>query len=208
MKIEISIYTLFSKGKDKNMKKKIFVCALIAICLSIVAVSTAAFDTYNGKSTNVITVGNIKIELQQLSAQNEGEEPSFSAENEFMVHPGVEISKTVQVKNVGNNPAWIRISVEKVISLAEEISATPNTDLIGFDIDTEHWTLKDGYYYYTEALEPEQTTYPLFTKIQFSAQMDNIYQKSTANVDIKVHAVQVAHNGETVFEASGWPADE
>ena len=83
-----------------------------------------------------------------------------------------------------------------------------NDKLIGFDIDTEHWTLKDGYYYYTEALEPEQTTYPLFTKIQFSAQMDNIYQKSTANVDIKVHAVQVAHNGETVFEASGWPADE
>ena len=208
MKIEISIYTLFSKRKDRKMKKKIFVCALIAICLSIVAVSTAAFDTYNGKATNVITVGNIKIELQQLSAQNEGEAPSFSAENEFAVHPGVEISKTVQVKNVGNNPAWIRISVEKVIHLSEGINEIPDVDLIGFDIDTEHWTLKDGYYYYTEALEPGQTTSPLFTKIQFSAQMGNIYQKSTANVDIKVHAVQVAHNGETVLEASGWPADE
>ena len=190
------------------MKKKILVCALIAICLSIAAYSTVAYDTYNAKATNVITVGNIKIKLVQSSVKAGENTPSFNVENEFSIQPGSEISKTVQVENVGNNPAWIRIDVKKVIELAEGVREEANIDLIGFDVDTEAWTLKDGYYYYNEALEPGETTPPLFTKIQFSTEMGNIYQKSKARVDVKVHAVQAANNGDTVFDAAGWPADE
>ncbi len=190
------------------MKKKILVCALIAICLSIAAYSTVAYDTYNAKATNVITVGNIKIKLVQSSVKAGENTPSFNVENEFSIQPGADISKIVQVENIGNNPAWIRIDVEKVIELAEGVSEAPDTALIGFDVDTDSWTLKDGYYYYNEALEPGQISTPLFTEIQFSTEMGNIYQKSKARVDVKVHAVQVANNGENVFDAAGWPAAE
>ena len=43
-----------------NMKKKLFVCAFIVICLSIVAYGTAAYFSYEDTATNVITAGDVK----------------------------------------------------------------------------------------------------------------------------------------------------
>ena len=37
------------------------------------------------------------------------------------VLPGTEISKIVQVKNMGGQAAWIRVSVEKTILLADGV---------------------------------------------------------------------------------------
>ena len=58
---------------------------------------------------------------------------------------------------------------------------------------------------YIEALEKSETTAPLFDEIVFSPTMGNDYQNSTAAVTIYVQAVQTANNGNTVWEAAGWP---
>ena len=54
----------------------------------------------------------------------------------------------------------------------------------------------------------DEITVPLFTKVIFSADMDNLYQHSKAVINVNAQATQVIHNGETVFEASGWPKCE
>ena len=50
-----------------------------------------------------------------------------------------------------------------------------------------------------------ETTAPLFTVVRFAAEMDNLYQNSTATIDVTVEAVQQANNGATALEAAGWP---
>lgn len=187
------------------MKKKILVCAFIVVCFSIVAYGTLAYFTYEDTATNIITMGNIKIELHELTVTDEGTVPVKSDE-EMCVVPGLEVSRTIQVKNVGSNDAWIRIEVQKVIELAKGVEENADVSLIELDINTEFWTLNDGYFYYNEKLEPSQTTRPLFTTIKFSESMSDIYQESTAIVTVYVQATQTANNGNTVFEATGWPA--
>ena len=189
------------------MKKKILVIAFIAVCLSIVAYSTTAFFSVDDTATNVITMGNIKIELEELAIPDDGGDPVPFADV-IDVLPGTEVSKIVQVKNTGNNPAWIRISIDKAIELAEGINGEADVALVSLNVNTEKWTELEGYYYYNTALNAGETTEPLFTEVSFASNMGNIYQQSKAIIKVFAQGTQTANNGETVFEAAGWPAEQ
>lgn len=185
------------------MKKKMFVCAFVAICLSIVAYGTIAYFTYEETAANVITSGTVKIDLQEWAISEEsGEQVPF--EDVTDVVPGTEVSKIIQIKNTGSQPAWVRIGLEKSILLAEGITGEVDISLISYDLNTEDWTEKEGYYYYNKALDPGETTEPLFTKVVFAKTMGNMYQESKAIIEVSAQATQVAHNGDTVFETMGW----
>ena len=189
------------------MKKKLLICACIAICLSIAAYGTTAYFTYEDTATNVITAGNVKIELQEWSIPEEGGDP-VPFEDVMDVMPGMEVSKVVQIKNTGVQDAWVRISLEKSILLAEGVTGEVDLSLIGCDFNETDWTEKDGYYYYNKKLAPGETTEALFTKVLFAANMGNLYQRSKAVIEVRAQATQVVHNGDTVFEAGGWPKAE
>lgn len=189
------------------MKKKIFICAFLAVCLSIVAYGTTAYFSYEDTATNVIATGDIKIDLQEWSIPDGGGEP-IPFEDVIDVQPGMEISKVVQIENIGGGNAWVRISLDKAITLADGVEGEVDLSLISYDLNTEHWTEQDGYYYYNTILKSGETTEPLFTKVIFSPDMSNLYQHSKAVINVKAQATQVIHNGETVFEAAGWPNAE
>lgn len=188
------------------MKKKIFAMALIVMCLSIVAYGTLAYFSYEETATNVIVAGNVKIALHEWQKTASGALVPF--ESPIDVLPGIVVSKIVEVENTGKGAAWIRISVLKAIELAAGKEGQVDTDLVGLKLNNEYWTERDGYYYYNVALQPGQTTQPLFTEVEFSALMSNLYQQSKAILTIQAQGVQVANNGETVLEAAGWPDAE
>lgn len=184
-------------------KRKILVLALVVCCLAIAATGSLAYFTASEQAHNVITSGSVAIELQELMTDPEDSGELIPFENAVGVLPGAEISKIVQVENTGSADAWVRISLEKSIALAGE--GEVNLDLIVLDLDEDHWTEQDGWYYYNEALKPGETTEPLFTTVTFKAEMGNEYQDSTATIDVNAQAVQTANNGETTLEALGWP---
>lgn len=186
------------------MKKRIITLAILAICISIAAYGTLAYFTYEDTATNIITTGNLKIALIETSENADGTHVPF--EDVYDVMPGTDISKIVQVKNVGGFAAWIRISVDKAIQLAEGVTGEVDLDLVALDFNSSDWTERDGYYYYNRALNPGETTEPLFTTVTFSARMSNMYQHSTAVIKVDAQATQVANNGSTVFDAAGWPS--
>lgn len=187
------------------MKKKIFVCAILVICLSVAAYGTAAYMSYVDTATNVITAGNIKIALNEWSESESGEKTPFK--DVFDVMPGEAVSKIVEVENVGGQNAWIRIKLDKSLFLADGVEGEIDLSLVSYDIDTENWTEKDGYYYYNHILAPGETTAPLFTQVLFSKNMSNLYQNSQALIKVTAQATQVSHNGQTVLEAAGWPSE-
>lgn len=189
------------------MKKKIFVLAFIAVCLSIIAYSTTAYFTYEDIAHNVITMGNIKIELQELAIPDNGGDP-VPFTDVIDVLPGTDVSKIVQVKNVGAESAWIRIDIEKSLQLAEGRQGEIDLSLVSYDLNTAYWTEKDGFYYYNSMLKPGETTQPLFTEVSFAPYMGNLYQQSKALIKVIAQATQTANNGTDVFEAAGWPAAE
>lgn len=188
------------------MKKKVAAGAVLAICLSVLIYTTIAYFNTADTARNVITSGNIKIELQETALVNDSEIPFKESRDIYNVMPGQEISKIVRVENTGDNPAYIRISVDKAIQLAEGAEGTPDTRLISIDYDSTSWTLgDDGYYYYNKPLAAGNTTEPLFRNVIFDATMGNMYHNSKAVIEVSAQATQVKNNGTDVFTAAGWP---
>lgn len=192
------------------VKKRLFSLAVIVICLSIAGAGTLAYFSDRTVAHNVITSGNIKIDLLEWQEGPDGW-VSYPKE-EISVMPGTSVSKIVQVENVGNNEAWIRVKVDKTITKAD--GETGDAELLQIRYKEEDaynrqdWELKDdGYYYYKEKLLPAQKTGVLFDTVIFDPDMDNDYQNSTAQVSVYAQATQVANNGERAQDAQGWPQD-
>lgn len=199
------------------MKKwKIVALCTVLACLSIVASGTLAYFTAQETAHNVITSGGVDIQLIELSGNGgDGLTPWRDVEG---VMPGAEISKIVIVRNTGASDAWVRVKVDKTIELANK-EVIPNPDLMmlynGIDwieqagYEGTFWIEHDGYYYYNDPLAPGYETPALFTTVTFDAvKMDNDYQSCKAYIDVKADAVQVANNGDTVLDATGWPASK
>lgn len=190
------------------MKTKI-ILALGAVisCLSIAAYGSYAYLAGEIKAENVIAAGNIKIALIEFSP-SEDASGMAAVDSLTPIVPGKAIPRTVQVENTGDNPAYVRIRVQKEIILAER-NATPDVNLVSCDFNSEYWIDgNDGYYYYRDSLESGCRTEPLFETVIFDASMDSLYQGSTVQMKIEAQATQTAHNGDGVMEARGWPADK
>lgn len=188
------------------MKKKIAIGAVLVLCLSMLIYSTIAYFNTADTARNVITAGDIKIELQE-TAIRDGEEILFEQSQErFNVMPGQDVSKIVRVKNTGSNPAYIRVEVQKAIALAADSHGDVDLDLVSLDFDGDRWRLgSDGFYYYDQPLAPGETTAALFRNVKFDTGMGNMYQGSTATIKVSAQATQVKNNGTDVFSAAGWP---
>lgn len=187
------------------MKRKLLVGALGCICLSALAGGTLAYYTAENTAHNVITTGGIDIAVQEWADEDKTTPFPENGVNDVM--PGTAVTKIVEVQNTGANDAYIRIKVDKSITLAGE--GEPDLDLLTLDFNDTDWTTgEDGYYYYNEILAPGEVTEPLFTTVSFDTGMNNLYQNSTAAVDVAAYAVQADNNGDTVLEAQGWPDAE
>lgn len=187
------------------MKTRILSIAIILIGLSFIAKGTNAYYTAEETAHNVITSGNIDIEIIEMSETESGEFVAF--EDAIGAMPGKNISKIVTVKNTGTQPAYIRVKLSQRIILANESIETGENSSVTCNINTDDWTEQDGYYYYNEALGAGDETVPLFTEVQFSKDMGNKYQNCKVELDVQAYATQVANNGEHVLEALGWPVE-
>lgn len=186
------------------MKRRLLAGAVIVMCLSLLAYGTLAYFTAEDTAHNVITSGEIAIELQEWA--DEEKTTPFPADGVSGVMPGTDVTKIVEVRNTGSNDAYIRVRVEKEILLPDGVEGEPDAGLMNIDFDQTCWTLgEDGYYYYKEALKPGAVTEPLFASVSFDPAMGNLYQNSSARVDVTAYAVQAANNGEGVMDAQGWP---
>ena len=185
------------------MKKRILILALAAIMVGCAIGGTMAYYTNQNAVTNVITAGNIRAELQEW-ADLDMTVPYKNPEDTIM--PGEDMTKVVTVKNIGDFDAWIRL---RFVTSAEGDGIPTEGELpMLLDVDTEAWTLSDGWYYYNAKLEPSVTAEPLFTTVTFPEEMGNEWQNAVFHISIDMQAVQVANNGTSALDAAGWPIIE
>lgn len=190
--------------KKMSLKQKLLTLSAVIIVVALSAYGSVSYFTAEDTARNVITAGKLKIELQEKMLTSDGEK-TVPFEDRLGVMPGSEVSKIVEVKNTGGQDAWVRVSVNKAIELAEGVEDEVDLSLISFDLNTDYWTEKDGFYYYTAKLAPGHTTEPLFTAVTFAKTMSNQYQNSKAILTVNAYATQTVHNGNTALEAAGWP---
>lgn len=180
-----------------KQKKSIFALALLVCCVAILGMGTLAYFTAEETATNVITTGNIDIDLIETDADGQ------PFENKTGAMPGDCIDKVVTMKNTGANPAFVRVLACTTVVLAD--GSAGDTAPITIDFDTAHWTKSGDYYYYNAVLQPGETTKALFRTVTLSgAGMGNAYAGCTVCVTVTAEAVQSQNNGTTAQTAGGW----
>ena len=195
------------RESGRMTKKRI---AAAAVCCALMAGGTLAYFTAEERAHNVITSGGVDIELNEYTIED-GTLVAFPEDGIDGVMPGMSVDKIVEVENTGASPAWVRIKVEETF-----VDGVGNVlpDVMTLDTpsgDDAPWVSKadeDGavWWYYVDQLAPGETTTPLFSKVMFhKTDMDNAYQNGKAIVDVSAQAVQIANNGASALEATGWP---
>lgn len=162
--------------KSKKLIVLIAVAALVA--LAIVGATLALF-TDKKEVTNVVTMGNVMIELT---------EPAFDYGDNTIsdVVPRQEIGKDPTIENVGINDAYIRAKITYeglTTAQAAELEALLDINLAG------GWAkAADGYYYYWDVLEPGEDT-TLFTTVTIP-DWGNEISNATFKIIVSAEAVQ------------------
>ena len=192
------------------MKKKLFSIALILICLSLLAGKTYTYHRSSDKaSQNTFTMGSVEVAPQQYELRGNAQVPV--TDGVLPVMPDATISRVVTVKCM-KEPAWVRMKyvLSAVDAKGNPISIKPERmeKMIRIDADTDHWTYRDGWWYYQSPLDSRESTLPLFEQITFyGPYITNEFQNATVTMDFVAQAVQLANNGDgkDVFTAAGWP---
>ncbi len=182
------------------MKKKLSIVFGIIAILAIISVGTLAYFTSEQNAENVISAGNIKLEIHEKTASGE----DFPEEG-IIVMPGDTVSKIVTVENTGDHPLYLRVKLTEGVS----DEALTTDDCLDININRSCWLEKDGYYYYYRALQSGETTEQLFSEVYFDLyNIDNKYLGKHFTLNVAASAVQSENNGSDVLNAIGWPEEE
>lgn len=195
------------------MKKKLTIISVLVICATIVTSGTLAYFTAEDRARNVITSGGVNIELVETTKKGDGTEVEFPKEGLTGIMPGTSASKIVSVKNIGDE-AWIRVKVDTTIldSQGNELPQTiGDISVVSYEVSSTDWFSSNGYYYYKDSVQMNESTNILFDEVRFAKEMGNEYQNCRIEIDIDAQAVQTANNpipaGGDVSDIPGWPAE-
>lgn len=183
-------------------KLKIFVVALVTALIMLINTSTLSYYTTVGKATNVVTSGNVRFIIHEMTDQG----TRFPQDGVYIM-PGDVVSKKVTIESDCDHPFYLRVKMVYGID-SQELSAE---DCFKLNINEQYWVLHDGWYYYTSVVEPGETTPAVFSHVEIvGSSIDNSYLGSTLSLTVKAQAVQSENNpivdGNT-YTASGWPAE-
>ena len=181
-------------------KGRLLLIALAAILITVLTQPTLAYYTTIGKATNVVTSGDIQLQIHEKTADGS----DFPEEGVYVI-PGDIVSKQVSVENVCGHPFYLRVKLVSG-STSEALSAE---DCLKMNIDTQNWTYQDGFYYFNRILQPGEQTPALFTQVEIvGSKVDQNHIGSTLSLTVNAYAVQSENNpAEHPWDASGWPAE-
>lgn len=145
-----------------------FLALIVAVAIVTVGVTMAVWSG-STRETNVVTIGNVRIEL--IDIYDYDDVPIFSPSNENT------IAKTVSVKNIGNTKCYVRVLVKKgwydkngnEVDIAKEF-IDPQYDTTGMWIKGTPVPNYSEYdvYYYQDVLNPQtDASVPLFEEFFF-----------------------------------------
>ena len=185
-----------------KLKLKCAVIAMVAMAFTVLTQGSLAYYSTVGKSTNVVTSGNIQFIIHERTDQG----TEFPVEGVYIL-PGDIVSKEVTIENDCNHPFYLRVKIVYGID-SQELSSE---DCFKLNINEEYWKLIDGWYYYQGIVEPGETTPHVFSHVEIvGSKVDNSYIGKTLTLSVRAHAVQSEHNpiqDGDVSTASGWPVE-
>lgn len=177
-----------------NRKKIILIAASLVLVAVLSAGVTLAAFTASKETRNVVTFGNVHIDLIDEYAKPEKG-----------VMPGQTVDKVVTAKNTGSNTAYVRLKLTKSWweAGAPREDLDPSYIALNFS-NADKWVEgEDGYYYYQLPLKPGETAQNLIESFSLPDGWDmNGYTNLDGHIDARAEAVQ-SQNFTPQIDAAG-----
>lgn len=171
-------------------KRKIATTAMaLVVAVGATIGGTFAYLTANDQVDNVLTIGDVSIELT---------EPNYDEDQAVDMVPNQTIAKDPTVKNDGVNDAVIFLHVTMPKATFTPVSADGTKGTVGeyevFEIGAlgAGWVdLGDGYYGYNTALAKDASTSALFSEVSVANFVEDIsLNNSTQHILVDAYAIQ------------------
>ncbi|HJB08792.1 MAG TPA: M73 family metallopeptidase [Candidatus Enterocloster faecavium] len=183
------------------MRKKVALTAAAVAMVGTLAVGgTLAWFTDTETATNVVTVGNVDVKIDETG---EGEVNEDGDGLNYDVMPGKTYEKNVDITNVGSNPAYMK-AIITVSSNNENIPAAIKDGRISLGNLYEGGTWSDVaggvqyvVYYNDEDndfIAEKDDVWNLFDNFTFPKELGNEFENSTFNINVEVQAIQADNN--------------
>lgn len=189
--------------KKRRKYSWVLIVAALVLCLTA---TTTAFLTRQVVTDNVLTFGNLKMVIHQTTISSNGDEVPVTENIPTNITSNDVISRIVRFENVGEHPMYVRVSID-MNGITSEGTEFDANNMIAYQVNEEDWIYSDGWYYYKQPLEPNETTQELMSQIVF-VDMNSITQEypgSRFDMKMDAQAVQSENNAQDVLSAAGWP---
>jgi hypothetical protein len=186
----------------RTIKLRFLAIGMAALLVSLLSQPALAYYTTLGIATNVVTSGNITMQIHEMTDQG----TEFPKEGVYVI-PGDIVSKVVTVENICEHPFYLRVKLLYGTD-SEELTVE---DCLKLNINEESWKLHDGWYYYTAVLQPGEESPHIFSHVEIVGNKVNTsHIGKTLQLTVLAQAVQSENNpiqnGDTTT-AQGWPAE-
>lgn len=152
----------------------IFVCSLV-LCL----IGGTIYALSETSVTNHLDTGVVDVKLCEYQLLDDGTEITFRGERRVL--PGMNISVIPKIYNEGTS-CYVRAKLDFI-----NVKQLGDHSLLGLG---ENWLkCKDGFYYYTDMIEPLETI-KLFDGIHIPEDLDEAMENQTFSMHIQLDAIQ------------------
>ncbi len=177
------------------MKKVYTTVLVLLVCIFALGGILTAADWYReDRTTNIISVGELSAEINDIYEQD------------TVAMPGDNISKIVSVRNNGTSDEYVRVRLSGVWTDSGEVAQEGE---LSYEINKDDWIADEetGYYYYTKILKPGETSEPLMYSFTLDGPgVNNYYSFRPGSITVAMEAVQAAAGGLSLWE--GGPIQE
>lgn len=196
------------KRLEQSGKKRIIgaILAVVLVMGTALGVTLAYYHTGTDEIVNEFTIGNVTTELVEDFYQNPDNKTEFT--------------KTPRVTNIGADPCLVRLRmtvtpeeiVDKYVVDKEGNPVVPNKKYLQIEgWSNEKWVLNkaDGYLYYSDILQPGESTVPVFTNVTVNYDDANPWEDFDIILYQEAVQAEVNKGGQTITNADEiWKAYE
>lgn len=184
------------------------ICGTLAVSLAVLgAAYTSAFFSTSIDTNNLITFGNLGLQINETVLDTSGRELVYTGEGRMKLDAGNHVSRIIRLENTGNEPMYVRASIEMTGTDMNGKPLVATGEVSDFALNEEDWSYKEGWYYYNKVLEPGAESEVLMTGVSFDiAEISERYCGGDFTLDVSAQGVQSKNNGDgNVLLVKGWP---
>lgn len=190
--------------------KKIWILGLILVICLGVGGTYALLNKKTQQNVNKFTSAYVNIGIVENDDQENVNEDLADGSKEYKIDEDGSVEKKVQIKNIyredyPTSDTFVRVKVVPVLRDSQGNNAGSLPVTLEYVGQSSKWVEKDGYFYYVDALAPNELSEYLFTSVKVNGTLP---ENTTLEIQILTEGVQARPTKDVLENGKLTPAED